>query len=351
MSALTFTGKDMPAPKDPIAYAAWVAKLKTAKDASAYAHAEEREARFVSRMTVWTANAPYCACGCGNKVEVREATARQKRWSTYPYRGYLPGHNNRVIDPSIELTAAERAVILGSLLGDGYVGYAHKTATYPRLRITHGLPQKEYALWKAELLARLHPKVTTLPNKGYGETTVHLQLPSLKALVPLHSAFYVGGLKVVPEGLIKSLSPLALAIWYLDDGSLHAASGTISLHTEGFTEGVVRRLALDLSALGFSAVMQATTRGHYFVRLNAKSSYLFLEHIRSEVPQRILPYKFNALVCKDSTLVLRGCLSVPLIHTIRARGTCNLKALAKELGLSYDVVYGISTGKTYGGIS
>ena len=41
----------------------------------------------------------------------------------------------------------------------------------------------------------------------------------LPELAELRQAMYVGGKKVLSEDYLKQLTPLSLAIWYMDDGS------------------------------------------------------------------------------------------------------------------------------------
>jgi recombination protein RecA len=113
----------------------------------------------------------------------------------------------------IRLSDFQWEVILGGLMGDGALsrsehGYA------ARYRFGHGVRQTQYADWKASLLAN----IGTCRTKNAKDAVFH-DLTPLVELAELREAVYVGGKKVLSEDYLKRLTPLSLAIWYMDDGS------------------------------------------------------------------------------------------------------------------------------------
>jgi recombination protein RecA len=105
------------------------------------------------------------------------------------------------------------SVILGGLMGDSAVtlnGNGHGA----RLRWGHGKKQTEYADWKASLLANVGTCRTT-NAKG----AVFHDVKPLIELSELRRAVYVDRRKVFGHDYLKQLTPLSLAIWYMDDGS------------------------------------------------------------------------------------------------------------------------------------
>ena len=123
------------------------------------------------------------------------------------------------------LSTKEQAIIIGMILGDGYL---QKTGIKnARLRLEHSVKQQEYIFWKIKLLPRFfqgkpkYLKRTHPKTKRVYEYLRH-QSNSSPLLGKLRKIFYsVEDKKTIPENL-KSLArhPLSLAIWYLDDGYL-----------------------------------------------------------------------------------------------------------------------------------
>ena len=175
-------------------------------------------------------NAPYCKCSCGNKVLLSLSDIKCRR---YKFRGYLPGHNNRKVNPNIKLPEYQEQVILGTLLGDGCLSYPHSRSKYPRLRYTHGYGQKDYVYEKARILSSLNLKVREVENKGCGEMSVTLTTSCIKYFKDIYELLYTNGKKVSLDYLNK-INEVGLAFWWADDGNYRNNLGR--LHTEGFTK-------------------------------------------------------------------------------------------------------------------
>jgi recombination protein RecA len=113
----------------------------------------------------------------------------------------------------IRLSDFQWEVILGGLMGDGALSRA-KSGYAARYRFGHGVRQTEYADWKASLLANIGTSRTT-----NSKDAVFHDLTPLVELADLREAIYVGGKKVLSEDFLKRLTPLSIAIWYMDDGT------------------------------------------------------------------------------------------------------------------------------------
>ena len=125
---------------------------------------------------------------------------------------------------SIKITPKQEGVVIGSILGDGYV---QKTGSKnARLRYEHSSKQKLYLVWKVSVLGtlfngkpvfveRVHPKT----NKTY--KYVRHQSNSTPYLGKLRKIFYPEGRKIIPSNLQDLLKhPISLAVWFFDDGYL-----------------------------------------------------------------------------------------------------------------------------------
>ena len=118
-------------------------------------------------------------------------------------------------------------VVLGGLMGDGALSPTH-SGLASRFRLGHGAKQAAYAEWKASLFGNLNPSRST-HSKG----AVFFDLPSLPELAELRAAVYLGSKKVISEEYLKALTPLSLAIWYMDDGCYSERSKGLRSRTAG----------------------------------------------------------------------------------------------------------------------
>jgi recombination protein RecA len=135
----------------------------------------------------------------------------------------------------IVLTEEERNIIFGTLLGDGSVSLSG-TGKSARVSINQSMAQKELVEWKYAKLRRL---VGTPPkeraNGGFGGSLCRFSTLSSLALKEIYDIVHVGGKKTVTTQWLAGIThPIALAVWYMDDGSQQRS--TMNIHTEGFSQ-------------------------------------------------------------------------------------------------------------------
>jgi recombination protein RecA len=146
------------------------------------------------------------------------------------------------------LSEQQMQVILGSLLGDGSLSPNRRNGHGVRFRLGHGPAQHDYLDWKTSLLGNISHSIRV---SGTGAKFVDFQ--PLPELHELRDSVYIGGKKVLSEDYIKALTPLALAIWYCDDGSfslrskglqqrMAGGSGRIEICVEAMSDGSRTRL-------------------------------------------------------------------------------------------------------------
>ena len=118
-------------------------------------------------------------------------------------------------------------VLLGGLMGDGSLSPS-RSGLSARLRFGHGKKQADYCDWKASLFANLNVCRTT-NAKG----AVFNEVQPLVELGELRQAMYVGGKKVLSDDYLKQLTPLSLAVWYMDDAGFTIRSKGVQARTAG----------------------------------------------------------------------------------------------------------------------
>jgi recombination protein RecA len=123
------------------------------------------------------------------------------------------------------LSEAQHSLITGTLLGDG----AMRCKANALLEINHSAHQRSYVDWKFQLLADLVSTPPKLRQGNGGRMAYRFTTRSLPQLTSLYGEFYRDGGKHVPK---MELTPLALAVWFMDDGSRSRSS--VYLNTQQF---------------------------------------------------------------------------------------------------------------------
>lgn len=165
-------------------------------------------------------------------------------------RGFTPIYDVRVGDRILtavpELSEIQQQVILGSLLGDGSLRLQKtQKAKNPLFSVAHSDKQKDYLEWKELILKNISMGVTVQKNNRGFNTRKDALLykfftKSLPCLHSLYDKFFKVGKKEVSLELLYGLTPIALAVWFMDDGSSH--KNTLYLHTCGLSENSVENV-------------------------------------------------------------------------------------------------------------
>ncbi len=165
------------------------------------------------------------------------------------------------------LTSYQKSVIIGTLLGDGYI----RTIPGRRnafLEINHSFSQREYVDWKYNVLKTITTS-SPKPRKGNGARIAYRFFTKQhQYLSHLQNLFYVNGKKIVPEDIL--LNPLILAVWFMDDGS-RCRERDVYLNTQQFDIKSQKRLLSSLEKL------------QLFASLNKDKNYKRIRFFKSSV--------------------------------------------------------------------
>ena len=131
------------------------------------------------------------------------------------------------------LSEVQRSIVIGTLLGDGTM----RCKTNALLEINHSSHQWSYVQWQYERLADLVNTPPSVRRGNGGRVACRFVTRSLPVLTPYYRLFYEAGRKRVPE---VELSPLALAVWFMDDGC--RSRNAVYLNTQQFDLAGQRRL-------------------------------------------------------------------------------------------------------------
>ena len=117
----------------------------------------------------------------------------------------------------------------GTLMGDGALSPT-RSGHGARFRFGHGKKQRAYADWKESLFSNLE-----CSKYVRDDDAAFFDFMPLPELAPLRQEVYVRGKKVFGDEYLKYLSPLSLALWYMDDGHFAIRSKGVQKRTEGKT--------------------------------------------------------------------------------------------------------------------
>ena len=205
---------------------------------------------------------------------------------------FSPNHELR----AVPFTQRQKDIALGSLLGDAYLRPSNKSKTSFSLSFTHGEKQKAYLDWKKAEFQNFVIQQSYQKNQRNfhgNKPTFAFSTISVPYLSELHKLCYPNGKKDVSPAWCDLLSPLSLAVWYMDDGSINKRYKTIVLCTNSFSmEGQHALMDCLRSRFGVQAVLEPRRNGQYVLRINASQRYRFFELVAPHIPD-CMSYKLG----------------------------------------------------------
>ncbi len=127
------------------------------------------------------------------------------------------------------VTSRQEEILIGSLLGDAYI------TKRGQIQFEQSEKQKEYLFWKHEELSSISYKnISEVKrfDKRFSKLNVSYRFWTRQYFLSWREKFYPDNKKIVPRDI--QLTPLALAVWYMDDGCL--SDHKCILATDGFSK-------------------------------------------------------------------------------------------------------------------
>ena len=143
--------------------------------------------------------------------------------------GELIAGDRVLVNETARLSDQQWQVVLGGLMGDAHLAPNLHDRHGVRFRMGHGAKQADYLDWKASLFGNIGQS-RTVNAKG----AAFVDLTPLSELGELRDVVYWGdGKKHLTDDYLKTLTPLALAVWFMDDGSFSERSKGLQERTAG----------------------------------------------------------------------------------------------------------------------
>ena len=185
---------------------------------------------------------------------------------------------------TLKLSKLQRQILIGTLLGDGHLDTQDEGRTY-RLKVEHSSAQREYLEW-------LHSNFSEWVRSGIyekkrddGREHIGFNTYSHGALRFYAHQFYDGKKKRIPVQIGKLLSPIALAVWFMDDGSWKSDSHrTFIIHTVGFARNELERVKEALKKhFGVEVNLHKQKEKYWRLYVSANSAEKFAKLVRPYV--------------------------------------------------------------------
>lgn len=206
----------------------------------------------------------------------------------------------------------KKAILIGVILGDGCIVkqtkyYPKSTRNYYNFEVTHSEPQKEYLEYKAQLLRKITGKKCIVKFKEGRKAKKLKDGREIKANPAyrftccdkyfriLYTWLYPSGKKIIGSKYLNYLTPEAVAIWYMDDGSTYVDKRrsnvfTCEIHTHTplpETEYIIRYFK-DKWDIEFH--LHKKTENQYCIRCYTVNAAKFIYLISPFVP-KCMDYK------------------------------------------------------------
>ena len=144
------------------------------------------------------------------------------------------------------LSDRTKEIILGTLLGDGSLK-KQKNYANARLQFRHSEKDSEYFFWKTTQLQEItgQKSVNRQKSDGYSvNRKLRFISKALPALTLLYDLTYKKNTLCIQRRWLNHMTPLSLAVWWCDDGSLIGEGGRKGVFcTDGFSKESVKILA------------------------------------------------------------------------------------------------------------
>ena len=181
----------------------------------------------------------------------------------------------------LKISQRQKEILIGTILGDAYISPLGK------IQIEHSSKYKSYIDWKFYELKNLSYKkisYTERVNKYNGKKYSSYRFWLRQYFRPWRKYFYNGKLKIFPLNL--KLTPLSLAVWYMDDGCYSDERCTLS--TESFNKNSLLTIQRKLELFRIETYIRSNGK----LGINARSQNRFFSIINPYIHKSML-YKLS----------------------------------------------------------
>ena len=178
------------------------------------------------------------------------------------------------------LTQEQKSLIVGTILGDGYLRIIPKRKN-AFLEVNHSATQKDYVDWKYEILKSIVKSRPKSRNGNGDRIAYRFFTQCLPEITDIFTYFYQDKKKIIPCDL--SIDEFSLAVWFMDDGSRNRNS--LYLNTQQFSEN--DQMVLQKLLLNKFGVKSTLNKDKIYkrIRIATEDAIKFCNLIREYIPK------------------------------------------------------------------
>jgi intein/homing endonuclease len=184
----------------------------------------------------------------------------------------------------LHLSYIQEQILIGKMLGDGCLSKNH-------IEICHKKEHEKYIDYTLQCLGDIAGNKQKIRIGGYGYPIVPAKTKANRSIKELFTEWYTTGKKQVPKGI--KLSPISLAFWYMDDGSLAHWKNQLDraqFATCSFNEDSHNYLIQAFNNYGINPVIVNGSDGYRRLRINSDDADKFFSIVAPYIP-KIMQYK------------------------------------------------------------
>lgn len=205
----------------------------------------------------------------------------------------------------MKLNDLNKSILIGLLLGDGYID------PKGRIYVEHCKEQLEYCIYKAKLLHSVvggkdisvqvsERKRTPLKDREWksGNTFITCRFrKQSKNFIPIRQLLYTNNRKTITKEVLECLTPLSIALWWMDDGNLtrrkqkDGSHGPYMLRLYTFLSfeenALIRQYFIDKYDMYWNIQTANQEKDQYYLYCSQEQGRKFLEIIRDIIVKNV----------------------------------------------------------------
>lgn len=193
---------------------------------------------------------------------------------------YDVNHQDNIICPAINTDQLQ--LVYGSYLGDGNLSITKKNRF--RLRFIHCEKQKNYLQWKANMFNI--NTIKYLEHNGYSQKSAYTFCTKCFDLIDFdYFNTKKSTDKYLPNKILNEIDERGLAIWFMDDGSVH--KNTVNIHSNSFSYDTHLKFVELFKKFGIECNI-SKSRKYYYLKFDIINSQKFINIIYKYIHSDLL---------------------------------------------------------------
>jgi recombination protein RecA len=185
------------------------------------------------------------------------------------------------------LSKIQNSVLVGTMLGDATI---ERNGNHCRMKLAHKSTNKDYVFWKYNMFREFCSRGPRFESRRDNRTRKFshqwkFSTLSLPVFDTYRVYFYESGRKKINKEVLSLFNtPLALAVWYMDDGHKRKDCRGLRLSTQSFTKSENELLIEHLGNIfNVDATLHKVKEGSYCLYIPAVESSHFISLVEKHI--------------------------------------------------------------------